>query len=134
MRSCRKKINFDVTNHSGTPCRIKCGIDKMLRPEQAEFREGKSTTEQIFILRSIIEQSIEWQAPLYINFIDFEKAFDSIHRDSLWEIMRQYGIPRKIINMVKLMYSGSACAVLDDGEITEWFEVKTGVKQGSTGS
>ncbi|PIK45536.1 hypothetical protein BSL78_17607 [Apostichopus japonicus] len=66
----------------------------------------------------------------YQNFIDYEKAFDSIHRDSLWEIMRQYGIPGKIINIVKIMYSDSVCAVLDDGEVTEWFQVKTGVKQG----
>ena len=52
-------------------------------------------------MRSIIEQSIEWQSSLYVNFIDFEKAFDSVHRDSLWLIMRSYGIPSKIINMVK---------------------------------
>ena len=110
--------------------RIKAGIDEILRPEQAGFREGKSTTEQIFILRNIIEQSVEWQSTLYINFIDFEKAFDSIHRGSLWEIMRQYGIPSKLINIVKLMYTDSMCAVLDDGEETEWFKVKTGVKQG----
>ena len=109
--------------------RIKAGIDEILRPEQAGFREGKSTTEQIFVLRNIIEQSVEWQSTLYINFIDFEKAFDSIHRGSLWEIMRQYGIPSKLINIVKLMYTDSMCAVLDDGEETEWFKVKTGVKQ-----
>ena len=52
--------------------RIKAGIDEILRPEQPGFREGKSTTEQIFILRNIIEQSVEWQSTLYINFIDFE--------------------------------------------------------------
>ena len=63
--------------------RIKAGIDEILGPEQAGFREGKSTTEQIFILRNIIEQSVKRQSTLYINFIDFEKAFDLIHRDSL---------------------------------------------------
>ena len=110
--------------------RIKAGIDEILRPEQAGFREGKSATEQIFILRNIIEQSVELQSTLYINFIDFEKAFDSIHRDSLWEIMRQYGIPNKLINIVKLMYTDSMCAVLEDGKETDWFKVKTGVKQG----
>ena len=48
--------------------------DKRLRAEQAGFRQGGSTTEQIFILRNIIEQSYEWQTPLVLNFIDFEKA------------------------------------------------------------
>lgn len=40
----------------------------------------------------------------YINFIDFEKAFDSIHRDSLWKILRHYGITFKIDDLVKAFY------------------------------
>ena len=55
--------------------RIEDGVDKELRNEQAGFREGRSTIEQLFILRNIIEQSVEWQARLYINFVDFEKAY-----------------------------------------------------------
>ena len=78
----------------------------------------------------IIEQANEWQASLYINFIDFEKAFDSIHRESLWLIMRQYGIPDKIIRMVKVSYEDFSCAVEDQAETYEWFDIKTGVKQG----
>ena len=52
----------------------------------------------LFILRNTIEQVVEWQATLYITFVDFEKAFDSVHRESLWKIMESYGIPRKIIH------------------------------------
>ena len=110
--------------------RIRNGTDKKLRKEQAGFRKGRGTTEQIFILRNIIEQVNEWQSTLYINFIDFEKAFDSIHRDSLWIIMKKYGIPEKIINIIKALYQDFECAVLDNGETTEWFKIKTGVKQG----
>ena len=50
-----------------------------------EEEEVLLTTEQIFLLRNIIEQSIEWQSSIYINFVDFEKAFDSVHRESLWQ-------------------------------------------------
>ena len=50
-----------------------------------------------------------------MNFIDFEKAFDSIHRKSLWEIMGRYGIPEKIVKMVKVFYNGFRCAVVDRG-------------------
>ena len=60
--------------------RIREGIDGLLREEQAGFRRGRGTTEQLFTLRNIIEQCVEWNAPLYINFADFEKAFDSVHR------------------------------------------------------
>jgi len=110
--------------------RIKNGIDSKLRKEQAGYRTNKSTTDQIFVLRNIIEQSNEWQSSLYVHFIDFEKAFDSIHRESLWKIMKSYGIPDKLIAVVKALYKDFECAVIDDNEKTEWFPIKTGVKQG----
>ena len=110
--------------------RLKSGADKRLRAEQAGFLQGRSTTEQLFILCYIIEQSYEWQTPLVVNVIDFEKAFDSLHRPSLWDIMKAYGIPGKIIRIVQLLYQDSECAVLDGGQTSEWFKVETGVKQG----
>ena len=46
--------------------------------------------------------------------------------------MTYYGIPDKLIRMVKLLYEAFECAVLEDGEESEWFRVTTGVKQGCT--
>ena len=112
--------------------RIQEGVENQLREEQAGFRKGRSTTEQLFTLRNIIEQCTEWNAALFVNYVDFEKAFDSIHRESLWSIMAYYGIPDKLIRMVKLLYEAFECAVLEDGEESEWFRVTTGVKQGCT--
>ena len=62
-------------------------VDKKLRKEQAGFRSGRSTIEQIFVLRNIIKQTAEWNASVYICFIDYEKAFDSVYREpcgGLW--------------------------------------------------
>ena len=58
--------------------RIRNSLNVTLREEQAGFRRGRGCIDQIFALRNIIEQSIEWNSPLYLNFIDFKKAFDSI--------------------------------------------------------
>ena len=112
--------------------RIKDGTDAKLRNEQAGFRTGRGTIEQIFILKNIIEQSIEWNNNLYVCFVDFEKAFDSVHRETLWKIMRHYGVPEKLITIIKKSYEGSMCAVLDGSETREWFRVVSGVKQGCT--
>ena len=62
--------------------------------------------------------------------MDFAKAFDSVHRDSLWVIMKKYGIPTKLIQMVRALYENFECAVIDDNETTDFFPVVTGVKQG----
>ena len=108
--------------------RIRIGVEWKLRKEQADFRPSRGTTEQIFILRNIIERSIEWQSTVYVNFIVIDKVFDSDHRDSLWLIMRSYGIPSKIINMVKALYNNFECALVDGEDKTQWFKINTGVK------
>jgi len=51
-------------------------------------------------LRIILEQSLEWRSPVYINFIDFKKAFDI---STVWRIMRHYGTPLKIVPYVVCM-------------------------------
>ena len=82
--------------------------------EQAAFRPKRSTTEQIFILRNILEQANEWREGLYAHFLDFDKAFDSVHKESLWN-MRSYGIPDKMVRVVGGIHGGSECAVLGLG-------------------
>ena len=77
--------------------RIDTAIDGKLRPEQAGFRKGKGCIDQSFTLYNIIEQSLQWNAPLHVNFIDFKKAFDSVHRDSLSKIISSYDIPQKLV-------------------------------------
>ena len=107
--------------------RIKKGVDKNLRNEQAGFR---STTKQIFIFRNILEQASGWRASLYAHFVDFEKAFDSVHRESLWNITRSYVIPDKIVRVIAGMYVGFECEIVDGSVTSDWFMIRSGVKQG----
>ena len=77
-----------------------------------------------------MEQSIEWNSPLYVNFIDYEKAFDSVDRETLWKLLSHYGIPEKIIALIKCIYQEMRGRVTHAGQISESFEVETGVRQG----
>ena len=61
--------------------------------QQAGFRPDRSYIDQITTLRIIVEQSTEWNSPLYVNFVDYEKAFDSPDRESLWKLLCHYGVP-----------------------------------------
>ena len=84
----------------------------------------------IFTLRQILEQSTEWNSTIYIAFIDFERAFDSLHRDSLWRILRHYGIPQNMIYMSKILYTDVQCQVACNNHPTDSFSIKSGIKQG----
>ena len=68
--------------------RMKDALDGRLRDEQAEFRKERSCCDQKASLRTIVEQTLEWNTRLYMVFVDFEKAFDSIDREVVWKILR----------------------------------------------
>jgi hypothetical protein len=85
------------------------------RPEQNEGCRGHSAqrpagglqeTQVIATLRIILEQSLEWNSPLFINFVDYEKTFDSLDRETLWKLLTHYGIPDKLTNIIRNSYKG----------------------------
>jgi len=110
--------------------RLRAAIDSNLRDEQAGFRKDRSCTDQIATLRIIVEQSIEWNSPLYVNFVDYEKAFDSVDRQTLWQILEHYGVPPKIVSLIKNIYNNTTDRVVHAGQLSEPFHVTTGVRQG----
>ena len=110
--------------------RLKSALDKTLRDEQAGFQQDRSCTDNIATMRIIIEQSLEWQTPLYAVFVDFQKAFDSVDRNFIWRLMHHYGFPPMFTNIIQQMYENATCQVIHDGKLTEPFSVQTGVRQG----
>ena len=64
------------------------------------------------------------------HFEDFDKAFVSVHSESLRSIMRSYGIPCKMLRVIKDVCEGFEWAVVDRIETADWFKIKSGVKQG----
>ena len=68
--------------------------------------------------------------PLFITFIDFKKAFDSIDRDMMFAILRHYGILEKIVSAIRALYDNSKSQVYVNGQLSETFDVTTGVLQG----
>ena len=80
--------------------RMKEAVDPKLQNQQAGFRRNRSRADQIASLHIIVEQSLEWNSPLYINFVDYEKAFDSVDREMLSKLPWHYGVPEKIITLI----------------------------------
>lgn len=97
--------------------RIGARTDAELRREQTGFRKGRTTTEQILVLRNIIEQVVKWNSSLYMYLCleDYAKAFDSINRNILWKIMSTL--------------TAHVQSVVDGNGRTDWLRVKSGVKQ-----
>ena len=58
--------------------------------------------DQIAMLHVILE----WNSPLHINFVDYERVFDSMDQQTIWKLLRHYGIPEKITNIIRNSYEG----------------------------
>jgi hypothetical protein len=95
--------------------RMREKIDQRLKKEQAGFRKNHSCVDQINTLRIIIEQNNEWNERLYLVFIDFEKAFDSVSRDKIWKIMERFGLPQKLLKLIQETYRNYTCQIHTKG-------------------
>ncbi|CAF1101264.1 unnamed protein product, partial [Didymodactylos carnosus] len=110
--------------------RIQGLLDKKLLDQQAGFRPNRSTVDQIFTLKIILEKSQEYNKSLFMCFIDIQKAYDSVNRELLWKVCRHYGLSEKLVRMLKLLHTNTKAQVRIDRDFSETFDIETGVQQG----
>ena len=97
---------------------------------QAGFRHGRGTCDNAFIINHIIDKYAHRSVPLYIAYIDFRKAYDSVDRNVLWAALAEHGLHGPVLETLKAMYSEVRMAVRLAGEVGELFDAPMGVKQG----
>ena len=112
--------------------RIKPILGPLQRTNQYEFRETRTTVQQVLALRRLVEGVKKKQLSAIITFIALRKAFESIHRDRLMRILDADGIPKPIIDSVSAMYANTSAKVMSPDGVTEPFPILAGVLQGDT--
>ena len=95
-------------------------VEEIVGNYQRGFRNGKSTTDQIFTMRQILEKMAEYRHDTYHLFIDFKAAYDSIARVKLYDAMSSFGIPAKLIRLVRMTMTNVTCQVRVDGKLSFW--------------
>ena len=91
---------------------LKPQAEKIIAEEQAGFRAGRSTAEQILNLRNLCEKYRQHQQDLYHVFTDFKKAFDRVWRATLWATMKKYNSSANLIRVIKNLSDKASSAVL----------------------
>ena len=113
--------------------RLRVYIEPKLGEWQNGFRPGRGTSDMIFALKMIFEKCWEYNEDKYIAFLDLEKAFDRVPRQKIWHAMSDdyYEIPEKLKRAVYNTYQGTKYRVKTLSENEDWFDVRSGVRQGS---
>ena len=111
--------------------RLRRKIEEAMEEEQYGFRKDRSTFDLIFSLRNMMEKRWEFGRDMVMTFIDIEKAYDSVPRQLVWEVLRRKQVNRAEVQMIKAMYKNCVSSVKTRIGETNWFKVETGLRQGS---
>ena len=84
--------------------RIEPKIDNIIRKKQNGFRRNRSTLSQILTTRRILEGVRPKNLQATLLFVDFTKAFDSIHRGNMEQILLTYGLPKETVTAITNLY------------------------------
>ena len=112
--------------------RIEPKIDSILRKNQNGFRRNRSTTSQILTIRRILEDVRAKNIQATLLFVDFTKAFDSIHRGKMEQILRAYCLPKETVAAITILYRNTKVKIRSPDGDTEYFDIVAGVLQGDT--
>lgn len=142
----KKGDNRLVENYRGlsflnTLCKIFTGVllqrinkwiedNKILHESQAGFRKKYSCDDNIFNLSSLAHLQLAKKKKLYVFFVDFKAAFDTISHESLFYKLHALGLSSKLIRILRGLYKNTRSAIWNGDKISNFFEVCSGVKQG----
>ena len=97
---------------------------------QAGFKKNYSTVDHVFTLLAAVQKQLVNNKKMYVAFIDFEKAFDTISRKLLWPVLIKNGVKGKLFNCIKSMYDNVKAKVRSGTSFTDYIMCTSGVKQG----
>jgi hypothetical protein len=104
--------------------------DEIMGDHQCGFRRNRSTTDQIFYIRQILEKKWEYNGTVHQVFIDLKKAYDSVRRKVLYNILIEFGIPRKLVGLIKMCLKETYSTVRIGKLQSDKFPIQNGLKQG----
>ena len=114
-----RRINFYVNLYS------------KLSEAQAGFREGYSTVDNLFILQSLISKYFsKRRGNIYVGFVDFKAAFDSVQKNKLWPVLQRADLQGKLLKAIQSVYKCVKSCVRANDTLTDTFDCPVGLRQG----
>ena len=129
--SCKRRVHKVLLKLVANRLSDYCKTHGILPDEQCDSRPERSTVDMLFVVRRLQEQARRRRIPLYMCFVDLQKAYDSVDRELLWKVLARAGVPEEVIAVILQFHDGMQAQVhTDDGELSDWFEVTQGLRQG----
>jgi hypothetical protein len=104
--------------------------DEIIGDHQCRFRHNRSMTDETFYIRQTLEKKWEYNDTVHQLFINFKKPFDSVRRKALYNILIEFGKPRKLVWLIKMCLNETYNRVHIGNNLSDKFTIENGVKQG----
>jgi len=105
-------------------------MEEVIGDHQCGFRCNRSTTDHIFCVRQILEKKWELNEAMHQLFIDFKKAYESVRREVLYNILIEFGVPKKLVRLIKICLNETYSRVWVGKNLSDMFPIRNGLKQG----
>ena len=109
-------------------------INNEVLETQAGFTKGGRVEDNLFLLNHCVEESYKKKKSLFVTAIDFAKAFDSVKRTKLIEMLKKYKVHPNIINSIVEIYREDSTKIKLNKNTEEVINITSGIRQGCTGS
>ena len=86
--------------------------------------------DQVFAVRQVCEKYLANGKDVFLAFMDLEKTYDAIDRDGVWQMLRVYGVGGKLMKAMQSFYVDSRVCMRVGNDVSEWFPVNVGSRQG----
>ena len=110
--------------------RICYNLDPHLGNLQSGFRKGRSTVDPIYCVRRLQDIVEQGNDRLIMILLDWEKTFDKIDQQKMFQALERLNIPKPIIDMIKAMYDNPRFRVQQTDQASQWKVQRTGIRQG----
>jgi hypothetical protein len=103
-------------------------VSEVIGDHQCGFRRNRSTMDQIFYIRQVLEKKWEYNGTVHQIFIDFKKAYDSVKREVLYNIPLEFGIPMKLFRLIKMRLNETYSKVRIGKLLSDEFRIQNRLK------
>ena len=110
--------------------RLKTVLDKIIFKDQKGFISGRFIGENIRLIYDVLFETKDQDIPGMILSIDFEKAFDTVSWKFIKKVLKYYNFGPSIISWISLFQNGSESCIIQNGFISEFFNLRKGCRQG----
>ncbi len=111
---------------------LKAKLEQELSEEQAAYRKGQGTRDMLVCLQLLMEKMLGIGVEVFVMFIDYSKAFDSVSHIKLFDVMKEMGFPVHLVSLLQSLYVNQRGMIRWNDENTEEFNMTKGVRQGCT--